>query len=171
MRVLLLFILLCLASTASAQYPDGTLVFSSKQGLVGNVAKRITGGDQYTHVGIVIDGLVYESDWPRARAIPVSSYGKPRTTNDFYVPEIPYSDQEVAQMRSEARANLGKPYRLRNYFRPGTKQTDGTWCSPYSADVVRASGRFQISSYDGYEPQNLLRKVSSGYRLQARIKK
>ena len=164
-----LFLLFCLP--IKAQYPDGTLVFSSKKGIVGRVAKRMTGGDQYTHVGVVIDGLVYESDWPRAHAVPVASYGKPRTTNDYYIPKVPYTTSEVAAMRADARRNLGKPYKLRNYLRPGTKKTYGTWCSPYAASVIAASGRFLVSSYDGYEPQNLLRKVSSGYVLRTRIKK
>jgi len=169
MKTILFLILFCLTNTSYAQYPDGTLIFSSKKGLIGRVAKNMTGGDQYTHVGVVIDGYVYESDWPRAHAVPVANYGKPRTTNDYYIPKVPFSVVEVAAMRANAQINLGKPYKLRNYLRPRSKKTDGTWCSPYSAGVISASGRYQLSQHDGYEPQNLLRAVRSGYTFRSRI--
>ena len=168
LRTFALFILL-FCSTAYAQYPDGTLVFSSKKGLVGRVAKRITGGDQYTHVGVIIDGMVYESDFPKSKATPVHLYGKWRTTNDFYIPTHLYSDEQVTRMRANAQANLGKPYRLRNYINPRTPKTDGTWCSPYAGTVINQTGRFRLNSNDLYEPQNLLMKVSPYYRLHSRV--
>jgi hypothetical protein len=88
-------LLLCVfTGTVCAQYPDGTIVLSSKKGLVGRVAKRITGGDQYTHSQIILGGRLYESDWPRAKVGPIENY-KRRTTNDYYVPVAPYSPSEV----------------------------------------------------------------------------
>ena len=74
------------ASICQAQYsyPDGTLVFSSKKGLIGRVAKRITGGDQYTHVGIIIDGYIYEQDFPKSKKTPLSYYRyKPKSNKPF----------------------------------------------------------------------------------------
>ena len=41
----------------SAAYPDGTIVLSSANTPIGRAAQRIT-GDHYTHIGIVIGGMV-----------------------------------------------------------------------------------------------------------------
>ncbi|MEW3709422.1 hypothetical protein QOZ51_30145, partial [Pseudomonas aeruginosa] len=90
--------------------------------------KRISGGDHYTHVGIVIDGYVYESDWPRAKKTPVSQYGKRGSTNDYYAPA---RSLDVDAMRKKAESMLGTRYSLRSYFRPDRK-SNGTWCSPFS---------------------------------------
>jgi hypothetical protein len=160
------------ASICQAQYsyPDGTLVFSSKKGLIGRVAKRITGGDQYTHVGIIIDGYIYEQDFPKSKKTPLSYYRyKPRSTNDFYVPATPFSQDEVAKMKMYAESHLGQSYQLRNYFRPGSRKTSGNWCSPWTGKVLNSSGKFNIS-YSGYfEPQNLLNCVRKDYHLHRRL--
>ncbi|MFK5173533.1 hypothetical protein ACI3QN_13550, partial [Propionibacterium freudenreichii] len=77
------------------------LVMSSKPGtIVGNVAKRLTGGDQYTHAAIVVDNHIYELDWPRARRTPVANYGKPRAIYHYYSPVVPYTPSQVAAMQA-----------------------------------------------------------------------
>ena len=167
--VLILFFLF--TNSVFAQYPDGTLIFSSKNGPVGRIAKRITGGDQYTHIAIVIDNIVYESDWPRAKATHVSRYGKPRTTNDYYIPNNAYSTKEVKAMLNNAKANLGKPYRLKNYIYPNSRPTNGTWCSPYTSNVLESSGRYMFTQHDRYEPQNLFTKIRNDYSFLLREKK
>lgn len=170
----LLIIILFFASTsaiAHAQHmPDGTLVFSSKRGPIGRIAQRITGGDQYTHVGVVIDGYVYESDWPRSKRTPVAQYGKARTTNDYYTPAQPLSPQTIDAMRAQANATLGQPYRLRGYFNPARTHADGTWCSPYAGRVLQAGG-VQLSTSDYHEPQNLLGRVRDQYRFSNRVRR
>ena len=156
--------------TQAQQYvPDGTLVMSNKKGLIGRIARRITGGDQYTHVGIVIDGKVCESDFPFVKCTPVGQYGKRRTTNDYFVPAVAYSPTEVSAMRHAAVSRIGQPYRLRNYFFPRSRPTNGTWCSPYVGNVLNASGRYGLSSYDMYEPQNILRRVGGQYIFSNRV--
>lgn len=172
MRIILLVVIaLAMLVDVSAQtVPDGTLVFSSKRGIVGRVAKRITGGDQYTHVGIIFGNYVYESDWPRAKRTPVSSYGKRGSTNDYYVPASPIGPQQLNAMRAKAQSMLGQPYRLRGYFRPSTRPTDGTWCSPFVGYVLNAGGS-SLSASDRHEPQTLLDRVDGGYRFHTRTRR
>jgi hypothetical protein len=149
--------------------PDGTLVMSSKPGtLVGNIAKRMTGGDKYTHIGIVFNNHVYESDWPIAKKTPVHLYGKARTVNDYYYPKQPISN--VAAMMDVAERELGKPYKLRNYLNPRSKPTYGTYCSPYVAKVFTDSGT-PIPKYYGYEPQRLLSFLNNRYYFHHQVKR
>lgn len=151
-------------------YPDGTIVFSYSTNIIGRIAKRITKGDHYTHVGIVIDGMIYESDWPRAKRSPIRDYGKRKCVYDFYVPLFRYTEEEVDRMRRKAKAELGKPYQLRNYIRPWTRKTEGTWCSPYVTAVLNATGYWRLSSKDAYEPQNLYQAVIRHYAYHSTIK-
>lgn len=169
MRLLLLAMLLLLASTAVGHWPDGTLVFSSKKGIVGNVAKRITGGDQYTHVGIVFAGQVYESDFPHARRMDVRVYGKRGTTNDYWVPRHVLDRNTIDKMKSKASSMLGTPYRLRGYFRPGAR-SNGMWCSPYVGKVLNAGGR-NLRPQDYHEPQNILTRIGHDYQFAARVRR
>lgn len=140
--------------------------------VVGRVAKRITGGDKYTHVGIVLNGYVYEADWPRVKKTPVSGYksNRRRVNVDVYAPSRPFSQAEVQAMVNHAEGKLGQKYGLRSYFRPGAK-ANGTWCSPYVKDVLNASGRYNLSNGDGHEPQNLLGAINSDYQSAGSIGK
>jgi len=169
MKYCIIVLLLYMCQNVFAQYPDGTVILSSKKGLIGRIAQRLTGGDQYTHIGIVIDGKIYESDWPRATTRGISGYGKPRSTNDFYVPLVPYSQYEVDRMRSYAQSQLGKPYQLRNYFNPRSPKTYGTWCSPFVGNTLNASGRYHFSTRQIYEPQNIVNHVNGQYQFKNRI--
>lgn len=145
----MLIVLLMMQGTAIAQ----DIVFSSKASLVGRIANRITGGDQYTHVGIVIDGYVYEADWPRVRKVPVVRYGKRFTTNDYYSLGLTPAEKAIIKRAMERR--LGEPYRLKNYFYPQLRKTRGTWCSPFAGTSLNQVGRFQLSPSQYYEPQDL----------------
>lgn len=127
------------------------IVLSNKRGIVGRVAQRIT-GDYYTHSAIVLNGYVYESDWPRVKKTPVWAYGKRGSTNDYY--NLNLSQQQINQMQAYAESRIGEPYRLRNYFRPGSRPTYGTWCSPFVGQVLN-SGGYNLSRQQMFEPQNL----------------
>jgi cell wall-associated NlpC family hydrolase len=161
--IVLTIIAMTFTSPADAEYPDGTLVFSNKRGIIGTVAKRITGGDQYTHVGVVLGGRVYESDWPRVTAKPIASYGKRRTTNDYYVP---LQSHNVQAMRLTAESLIGTSYRLRGYFRP--TRNPGLWCSPFVGRVLIAGG-YPITSRDYHEPQNLLTRLDGQFQFVNRV--
>jgi hypothetical protein len=147
-----LIAVLCAVGCA-VQAHSQDIVFSSKSSMVGRIAKAITGGDKYTHVGIVIDGYVYESDWPRVRKVPVAKYGKRFTTNDYY--SLRLTPAEKARIKQAIEQRIGEPYRLRNYLWPRSRKTNGTWCSPFAGTALNQSGRFELAPSQYYEPQNL----------------
>lgn len=168
MNALLLFSFLCLCSPESQEspYPDGTVVFSSSIGLIGRIAHRLTDNDKYTHIGVVIDGVVYESDWPKIRTTEIEKYGKAKSTNDYYVPKVPFTKEQVDKMREYAKSQLGKPYQLKNYFYPKSKPTKGTWCSVYAGRILNASGRYKLTPGDIFEPQRIKEKIDDDYELR-----
>lgn len=156
----------------SQDYPDGTLILSSKKGVIGRIAKNMTGGDQYTHVSIIIDEYVYEQDFPRSKKSRLVGYRyKPRSTNDFYVPTRQYTKQEVDRMRNYAESHLGQRYQLKNYLNPRSRKTSGNWCSPWVGRVLNSSGRYNLSTRDHFEPQNLISKIRNEYTLVSRLTK
>lgn len=165
MLLVLITLLICVPD-----YPDGTLVLSSKPNtLVGNIAKRLTNGDQYTHIGIVVDNKVYESDWPRAKSTYTQYYGKHKTINDYYIPTTPYTNSQVVSMRNSVQQRVGQPYQLRNYLRPNSRRTKGTWCSPFVQQTLNDSGRYKLSNQQGYEPQSLIESVIQDYSFTQRV--
>lgn len=168
MKPILLIIVLAFTTQASAQYPDGTIVMSNKPNtLVGRIAKRIAGGDHYTHIGVVIDGYVYESDWPRAKRTPVGQYGNRRTVNDYYVPTVPLN---VEAMRAKANSMVGQRYQLRNYLNPNSPKTQGTWCSPFAGQILNAGG-YNLTPSQYYEPQNIINAVRSQYQFRHQVRR
>lgn len=153
-------ILSLFASTASAQLPDGTLVYSSKPNtIIGNVAKRWAARAQgyratHTHVGIVLGGRVYHADYPRVEAKPIGSrkHGESVT---YQLPSRNYTPQQVQSMRSYARSQIGQPYRLRGFIRSDGQEG---WCSPFVKNVLNRGGH-NLSYQDGFTPDNLKRAV------------
>ena len=165
----LALIILCVPCNAQQDYPDGTVVYSNSIGLIGRIAERLTGGDRYTHIGIVIDGKVYEADWPRITKGSIEKYGKAKSTNDFFVPKKPFSKEEVAKMKEYAESQLGKPYQLRNYFWPNSRPTKGTWCSVFAGSVLNASGRYDMDKKTIFEPQRIHDKIKQEYEFRTRV--
>jgi hypothetical protein len=127
------------------------LIFSTKNGPIGRIAQRMT-GDYYTHSAIVLNGYVYEQDWPRAKRTSLSEYGKRRTINDVY--NISLSQGQVSAMQRYAETRMGERYRLKNYLFPRSRKTNGTWCSPFVGQVLN-SGGYQLHSSQMHEPENL----------------
>lgn len=171
LKFILFTVFTVLGSMAFGDYPNGTLLFSSSKSLVGRIARNMTGGDQYTHTAIVIDNYVYEADWPRVKRTHVNSYGKRGSTNDFYIPKIEFTQDEVNKMRAKATSLIGTPYRLRNYFRPNSRPVNGTWCSPFTGIVLNSSGRYRISQREMFEPQDLFHKTQIDYNFKTQIRK
>jgi hypothetical protein len=156
----LAFILSLFASTVSAQLPDGTLVFSRKPGtVIGNVAQRMATKAQgyhsrYTHVGIVLDGVVYHSDYPRVATRAVHDR-KRFESMTYQLPARQYTPQQIASMKAYARSQLGQPYRLRGFLR-----RDGSegWCSTFVGQVLNRGGH-SIDKRQRFTPDNLMRAV------------
>jgi len=156
----LALILSLFASTASAQLPDGTLVFSSKPGtLIGNVAKRMATRAQgyraeHTHVGIVLGGRVYHSDYPRVVSFAVGTRKRGEVVR-YQLPTSQKTTNQVTAMRYYAQSQVGQPYRLRGFLR-----RDGSegWCSTFVGEVLNHGGH-NISAAERFTPDNLRRAV------------
>lgn len=145
----------------SGGLPDGTLVFSSKPGsLVGGVANRMATRSQgfraeSTHVGVIIGGRVYHSDYPRVGTVRVGVLKRGEVAR-YVVPAVPFSRVEVEAMRRHASSRIGERYRLRGFLRPDG--VTGGYCSPFVRDVLRAGG-MRLSYRDGFTPDLLMRAV------------
>lgn len=134
--------------------PDGTLVFPPEPNtVVGRVARRWATRAQgypakHTHVGIVLNGRMYHSDWPRTTTTKI-----PKGT--YILPPRKYSAAQVQEMTRYANSQLGRPYRLRGFIR-----RDGSegWCSPFVKNVLNQAGH-NLSYQDGFTPDNLQRAV------------
>ncbi|WP_390174067.1 YiiX/YebB-like N1pC/P60 family cysteine hydrolase [Rhodopirellula sallentina] len=130
--------------------------------VVGRVAHRIT-HDKYTHTAIVLDGVVYEATVPTVKKSPFPGHHG-RTTHVFaYVPERPFSADEVARMKQYAESHLGQPYGLKNYFWKNSRPDGRTWCSEFVRDVLDSSQRYHLSYREGFEPQTLLNTIDSEF--------
>lgn len=159
-RAVQILLLACVCVPAFAQYPDGTLVYSSKPNtIIGNVAKRWAARAQgyratHTHVGIVLGGRVYHADYPRVEAKPIGSrkHGEAVT---YQLPSRNYTAQQVQSMRSYAQSQIGQPYRLRGFIR-----RDGSegWCSTFVGQVLDRGGH-NITKQQRFTPDNLQRAV------------
>jgi len=157
LKYILLLTIWLLPSIASGQY----IILSTKQGPIGRIAQRIT-GDYYTHSALVLDGVVYEQDWPRARKTSLSTYGKRRTVNDVYY--LPMTRQQIDLAKRAAESRLGEPYRLRAYFRPGAR-SNGTWCSNFTGQVLNSAG-YNLTPAQMHEPENLRRQLNPQFQYR-----
>ena len=169
MRFFTLLLLMCLPfqRVNGENPPSGTLVFSGSNGFIGRQAERVT-GDLYTHVGIVLDGKIYEAVPP---AVTRSNW-PPKVSSvafaDVYYPVKQYSGAQAQVMTAYAGSQLGVPYRLYNYFHPNGPRINGTWCSRFAGDVLVTSGRYVLTEQQKSEPENL-RLSLPGYVFKYRI--
>lgn len=145
---------------AFGQFPDGTLVYSSKPNtVIGNVAKRWAARAQgyratHTHVGIVLGGRVYHADYPRVESKPIGSR-KLGEVVTYQLPTRNYTPQQVQAMRNYAQSQIGQPYRLRGFIRGNGEEG---WCSQFARRVLEQGGH-NLSYQDGFTPDNLLRSI------------
>ncbi len=154
------FMFLWCGVTASAQVPDGTVVYGSKpSAVVGRVAQRWATRAQgyqaeYTHVGIVLGGRVYHADYPSVASYPVGQE-KPGVISTYEMPTRPYTQQQIDAMKRYAQSQIGQSYRLRGFIR-----NDGGegWCSQF-VRRVKEQGGHELSYRDGFTPDNLRRAL------------
>jgi len=158
MRYIILFFLLIICSSVEAKYPDGTLVFSNKPGtLVGNIALRSASKAQgyqakWTHVGIILDGKIYHSDFPVTTMRTSFKIGEKVI---FILPSRKYTDQQIYDMKRYANSQLGKRYSLRGFR---LRNGEEGWCSPFVKNVLNQAGH-KLTYRDGFTPDNLLRAI------------
>lgn len=155
-----ILILACVSTPAIAQYPDGTLVMSSKPGtIVGNVAQRMATRAQgyksrYTHVGIILGGRIYHADFPRFGAIAIGAHKRGEKA-DYYAPTNRYTAEQVAAMKAYAQSQVGQAYRLRGFI---FRTDDDRYCSPFAKNVLKHAGH-DLTRQDGLTPDNLIRAL------------
>ena len=154
-KIIFSILIWLILSVQAIGYENGTLLFSKTNLLPGRIAAKFIAPGNFQHVGIIFDGYVYESVWPRAKRSTVKRAMLPGWSYWAIEPVTPYTTKELRQMRQEACDNLGKPYRVKNFLWPRTKETYGTWCSQYVREVLNASGRYQFTWNHGWEPQGL----------------
>jgi hypothetical protein len=146
-----------------AELPTGSVLLMHSDNVVGRVARRVLDGDRYTHAAIVIDGQVYEADWPAVQVHPAATYRRPATEIVVYVPRRPFTPAETAAMRAYAVAHLGQPYGLKTFFAPRTRPNGKTWCSRFVKDALNVSGRYELTEHQGREPHNLAAAIIADY--------
>jgi hypothetical protein len=154
--IAVMFAFMWIGPTASAQLPDGTVIYSSKPGsVIGRVAQRWATRAQgyparYTHVGIVLGGQVYHADYPHVTSYPVGQ-NKLGVVLRYEMPNRQYTQQQIGAMKRYAHSQIGQPYRLRGFLR-----NDGGegWCSQFIRRVKEQAGH-DLSYRDGFTPDNL----------------
>lgn len=148
-----------LSANVQAQ-PNGTLVMGNKESALGYyLSQQMT----YSHVGIVLDGKVCESDWPHVKCTPIGSWQQPGTNYDWYAPDRPYTARETRRLRRFVNRTLGRPYRLKNYLFPNTPRTQSGWCSTWAARALNATGRYRIRRREAWDPEMLHNQVRQDY--------
>ena len=141
-----------------AKYPDGTLVFSNKPGtLVGNIALRSASKAQgyqakWTHVGFILDGKIYHSDFPVTTTRTSFKRGE---KGIFILPSRKYTDQEIYNMKKYANSQLGKRYSLRGFR---LRNGEEGWCSTFVGQVLNQAGH-NITKQQRFTPDNLIEVV------------
>lgn len=147
---------------AAADLPDGAVLMYRSHSPSGRALSRYL-ESPFCHIGIVLDNHVYEATPPAVRRLPLDGYRYGQMQIDAYLPKRPFSSIDVGRMRREANRQLGRPYRLRRFFRPGAQYDPGTWCSRFTADVLGATSRYEFR-YDQYhEPQDVFDVIEGDY--------
>ncbi len=160
-RIATTILIACVCSQAFAQYPDGTMVYSSKPGsIVGRVAQRWASRAQgyqatHTHVGIVLNGKVYHADYPRVTTKPIGQLKRGEVAH-YVLPSKQYTQAELSAMRSYAESQVGKPYRLAGFIR---RDGQKGWCSTFVGEVAKRGGH-SISYGEMFTPDNLRRAIA-----------
>jgi hypothetical protein len=145
--------------------PDGSLVFSGLRTPFGRLVERFV-GHPYTHVGIVVDGRVYEATLPRVKSSPAAAPGLRGGFYHWYSPDFPFSSRESAGVREYVAGQVGRPYGLATWVNPRVSAQRGIYCSEFAAQALTASGRYRLPRAAGYDPAALLRSVGSDYRFR-----
>jgi hypothetical protein len=145
--------------------PDGSLVFSGLRTPFGRLVERAV-GHPYTHVGIVLDGRVYEATLPRVKSSPAAAPGLRGGFYHWYSPNVRFSVGESAGVRSFVSSQVGRPYGLRTWVNPRVSSQRGIYCSELAGQALTASGRYRLPRAAGYDPAALLRAVGSDYRFR-----
>lgn len=154
MRQLLCLLVLCfITSVGAAQdFVDGTVIVWENGNYL-NLIQQQTGSN-FTHVGIILyegkQAWVYEASKPDVHRYTWEQYDKrvreqkkslPKLQVHFLPPSKPYTETELASMKSYANKCLGFPFGVKSYL--SGKRTNTMHCCEYVGNILASSGRYQ----------------------------
>jgi len=153
------------AAEKPSSLPDGTLLFLEN---CNSVVEYTTHGE-IAHVALIFhddsDAWVYEATPGKVRRVTLHDYYtelarlNQRRDDDNQIrvialrPQVPYSAEEVAKMRSCLDGQLGRRYSVKNYVRG--KPYDGIHCAELASTTLNHSGRYAFDACHKIHPQAL----------------
>jgi hypothetical protein len=142
--------------------PDGSIIFVENGS---DIVKNIT-NSYLTHVAIVFNEYVYESNHPKVKKTPVEKYLKINKNIIILSSKVPYSNKEVKNMQRFAESQIGKKYSVKAYIRG--IPAEGMHCSEYISEILIKSGRYQSSVPSRVTPGSLWKSIKNDYEEKAR---
>ena len=153
--------------SAIAAIPDGSLLVLRNS----NKPVAVATDSQITHVAIVFNHggteWVYEATPAKVRQLRLAEYRRElgelnRDRNQpvrvsVLEPKSPYSEAQVARMRTHVASQIGRRYSVKSYVRG--KEFDGIHCAHLAAATLAASGRFQFAEPYAISPSELIAKI------------
>jgi hypothetical protein len=151
MRWALIFSLLWFPSWAHAlDVEDGSLLFVEN----GHNLVECYTNSNFSHVAIVIDGLVYEAEMPEIKTYSIQGWltkigranegsASPEIVS-LVAPDTPYTAEELDRMRTYLQQQVGRRYSIRGYLRG--VEGDGIHCSEMCAAAIEVAGRHNFST-------------------------
>jgi len=154
-------------SSELSSIPNGSVLFWNGGLLVRPITKRT--GSTITHAAIIMDGYVYEAVPPRVHKVAWNEYveemkvkGEKRSDFTWFVmePNKPYSNAEQVLMRKHLESQLGRPYRLKGWWKG--REVRGIFCSQLVGNAIETTGRIKSSNFRE-SPGSLLKKIEPLY--------
>lgn len=161
-------VLLTLSLSATPQFEDGSLLVLERSN---KPVAQVT-GSSITHMAILFHQgdteWVYEATPAKARSLTLAEYrrelggldrhGSEPTRVSVLEPKYPYSEMQLARMRSHAASQVGRRYSVKGYVRG--KESDGIHCAHLVATTLQAGGRFQFEQAYATSPGDLVASVT-----------
>ena len=169
MRNLIIQLLGIVASVLppAVSIPDGSLVFLEHS----NRYVEYFTGSGTTHVGMVIDGWVYEATPPNVRRVKVEEYDSEICLEQkknkklkvrILLPKDDYSGTDVARMRRHLDGRVGRPYTIWGYIL-GRAVGGGYHCAQLVSSTLHTTQRFLFFAPWSVTPGNLEKTAMDKY--------
>ena len=159
--------------------PKEGSVIIFENGALSRAIRRHTGSGM-SHAAIVIydkgKPYVYESTWPIARRMTWEAYKSYIASRQckrrlqrmglrihLLQPTKAFTQDELVRMRKFANSQLGRRYRMRNWLQD--RDSYGTHCSQFVAEVLRQSPRYPDPRYWKASPYDVYARVRSTHEM------
>lgn len=171
------FALTALILCGTSQWDDGSLV------VLHNSNKMVAGwtNSEVTHVALMfnIEGRswVYEATPGKVRRVPMSNYReelrelnasrRQPTRMSVLEPKRPYSQNEVADMKTYMNKQIGRRYSIKGIVRG--KPSDGIHCAEFVATTLVRSGRFRATNVHALRPATIVQQAAPLHASPANV--